>query len=445
MKITLRRAGTVGLLMVLAMVAACSDQLTSPLDDDSRAPMAPLMSEVTCQYDPWDENTAYDRGAQASYGNHDWRAKKPSQGIAPGSHPAYWGDLGACAITPGDPGDPTDPGGGDPVRTPMQIFGVWHAGDDYAQWAIPRDMEEFDHANHWIIDRGDGSELPSVNLVVLSFANPLDLLHTGSFESPLAGIPAGMTQGVVDYFNGAGIRVMVSIGGITYTDDWNAALAEDATQLGLNAAAVATALGVGIEIDYEQNTDPDLDGLQAFVDAYRSVHPYDESGESHAARLTIDLAAGGRYLQALNRYATEHWLDNAHPVLDYANAMVARSSGTPETWQEHVDGKLQYAPPILPKAPNRFTGGLYLKGNLANCNDFAASEQAAYQDYVETVLPNGAGVTPGMLGFMFWAAEAPSARKNYTPTTPPNTCEDGMGVAATMFEIPIPMPALRQN
>jgi hypothetical protein len=238
---------------------------------------------------------------------------------------------------------------------------------------------------------------------------------------------------------------MLSIGGVTYTDDWNAALATNATQLGLNAAAVASELGVGIEIDYEQNTDPDLLGLQAFVDAYRSVHPYDETGTNHAARLTVDLAAGGRYLQALNRYATVNWLNVSPRVLDYANAMVARSSGTPDNWQEHVDGKLQYAPPIPPKAPASFTGGLYLKGNLANCDDFPASEQAKYAYYVQTVLPNGQGDTPGMLGFMFWAAEAPSARKNYTPTTPPNTCEGGMGAAATAFDIPIPMPPLRQN
>ena len=109
-----------------------------------------------------------------------------------------------------------------------------------------------------------------------------------------------------------------------------------------------------------------------------------------------------------------------------------------------MDGKLHYDPPILPKAPNRFTGGLYLKGNLSNCSYFDASEQAEYADYVQTVLPNGSGETPGMLGLMFWAAETPSARKNYTPTTPPNTCEGGMGVAATEFGIEIPMPPLRQ-
>jgi len=238
---------------------------------------------------------------------------------------------------------------------------------------------------------------------------------------------------------------MMSIGGVTYTDAWDEALALQATELGLKAAAIATEFGVGIEIDYERNTDANLEGLQAFIDAYRSVHPYDASGEDHAARLTIDLAAGGRYLQELNRHATIHWLDNANPVLDYANAMVHRSSGSPDNWQEHIDGMPTYNPTIPPKAPNRFTGGLYLKGNLANCTDFDSSEQWRHSAYVQTVAPNGAGESNGMLGYMFWAAEYPSARKNYKATVPPNTCEDGMGTAMDVFEVVNPMPALRQQ
>jgi hypothetical protein len=259
------------------------------------------------------------------------------------------------------------------------------------------------------------------------------------------GVPIGMEQWIVDYFKDAGIRVMMSIGGVTYTDAWDEALTTDATQLGLNAAAIAGQYGVGIEIDYERNVGANLTGLQAFVDAYRSVHPYDASGTNPAARLTIDLAAGGRYLQELNRYATANWLRNDGPVLDYANAMVARSSGTPDNWQEHIDGKLHYDPPIPPKAPNRFTGGLYLKGNMDNCLDFHSSEQWQHADYVQTVAPNGAGTSSGMLGYMFWAAEYPSARKNYVGTVPPNTCEDGMGTAMDVFEVTVPMPPLRQE
>ena len=71
-----------------------------------------------------------------------------------------------------------------------------------------------------------------------------------------------MTPAIVNYFKSKGIRVMVSIGGITYTDAWNQALAQNAALLGQRAAAMATALGVGVEIDYEENTNPNLTGLQ---------------------------------------------------------------------------------------------------------------------------------------------------------------------------------------
>lgn len=425
-------------IVALLLVAGCSDDagITSA-DLDLAAGKAELAAaEAGCSADAWDPAVMYQRRDVVAHNNHEWKAKKNNQGVEPGTHRAYWADLGACSSDPPEPPEPGPP-------TPMQIFGVWHAGNHYADWSLPRDMAEFDDANHWIIDRGDGR--PSVNLVVLSFLQPLKVLYRVDDDVTVGGVPIGMTQAVVDYFKTAKIRVMMSIGGVTYTDYWDEALAADAWQLGLDAAAIASEFGVGIEIDYERNTDPDTVGMQLFVDAYRSVHPYDPSGVNHAARLTIDLAAGGRYLQTLNRYATIHWLDNADPVLDYANAMVARSSGTPDNWQEHVTGMPTYNPVIPPKAPNRFTGGLYLKGNTANCNDFYSSEQYEYADFVHTVQPVGAGVTPGMLGFMFWAAEYPSARRNYTGTVPPNTCEDGMGVAATVFDIPIPMPPLRQE
>ena len=390
-----------------------------------------------CTEPAWDPVVLYVRGDIVAHDKNEWRAKRTTQGVTPGTHKPTWANLGVCETDPGEPSPPE--------AMPIQIFGVWHAGNHYADWTLLRDIVEFDQANHWLIDRGDGSELPSVNLVALSFLQPMDVLNTTNDATTVGGVPIGITQAIVDYFTDADIRVMMSIGGVTYTDYWDEALATDPAQLGYNAAMIASNFGVGIEIDYEQNTNPNLAGLQVFIDAYRSVHPYDATGTNPAARLTIDLAAGGRYLQDLNRHATINWLGNANPVLDYANAMVHRSSGTPAHWQEHVDGKLTYDPVIPPKAPNRFTGGLYLKGNMANCTDFYSSEQWEHADYVQTVAPNGAGNTAGMLGYMFWAAEYPSARKNYTATVPPNTCENGMGTAATVFDIPVPMSALRQQ
>ena len=174
--------------------------------------------------------------------------------------------IGGMSIHKASAGKPTPPPPPGPA-TPMQVFGAWHCGNHYCDWSVVRDMAEFDTANHWLVDRGDGR--PSVNLVVLSFVNPLRMLN--KTDTGLNGmIPRGMDYNVVDYFKNQGIRVMLSIGGITYTDDWDAALADEPTKLGQNAAQVAADLGVGIEIDYENSSNPNLAGLQKFVDAYRA-------------------------------------------------------------------------------------------------------------------------------------------------------------------------------
>lgn len=330
----------------------------------------------------------------------------------------------------------------------FEVYGAWHCGNDYCTWSTVRDIAEFDAKNRWLVDRGDGT--PSVNLVVLSFVHPLDLLDKTTDATPLAGIPRGMTREVVQYFKSRNVRVMLSIGGITYVKPWNQALARDARQLGLNAARVARELGVGIEIDYEENRAPDLAGLEAFIRAYRSVHAYDPTGTNHAARLTIDLAAGDRWLIAMTRKATADWLRDtsaADVKLDYANAMVParqpRATEAIANWQEHVDGKPQYAPPILPLAPKRFTGGLYVVGGkvIPECNDFGRSLQNATSTFVRSVAPKtGDSATPGMLGYMFWAAECSGTRN--VCTTPPTTCEGGVGVGATTHQVEIPMPAI---
>jgi hypothetical protein len=332
--------------------------------------------------------------------------------------------------------------------TPPQIYGGWHCGDDACIWGTVRSVSEFDGKNRWIVDRGDGR--PSVNLVVLSFVQPVKLLHRTTDATTLDGIPRGFTPEIISYFTSRGIRVMLSIGGITYTDAWNAALAENATQFGFNAAAVAQRLGVGIEIDYEENSGPNLVGLQAFITAYRSVLPYDASGANPAARLTIDLAAGDRWLIDLGRKATTDWLRTDVPVLDHANAMVpARQPSTSTAianWQEHIDGKPQYSPAYPPLAPAKFTGSVYVaEGNKVRpeCTNFAASLQSSTGAWVQSAAPNGAGTTAGLLGYMFWAAEKPSTRG--VTTQPPNTCEGGVGAGATAYAVPIPMPPLRQS
>jgi hypothetical protein len=336
------------------------------------------------------------------------------------------------------------------AATPISVYGAWQCSNDACTWGTVRSVTEFDSKNHWLIDRGDG--VPSVNLVVLSFVQPLKLLNKTTDTQTAQGVPIGMTSDIVNYFTSHHIRVMLSIGGITYASDWDQALATNPTQLGLNAAAVAQQLGVGMEIDYENSSSPNLTGLQAFIDAYRSQEPYDATGNNPAARLTIDLGAGDRWLISLATKATADWLTTTNPVLDYANAMVPSKQPTSATsaeanWQEHIDGKTQYSPPILPLAPAKFTGSLYIsstRGSLPpECLQFSGSLIATTGSYVQSVAPHGAGTTNGMLGYMFWAAECPSTRG--TCTIPPNTCEGGVGVGGKTYSIQVPMPPLRQS
>src|SRR5205823_1328556 len=151
-------------------------------------------------------------------------------------------------------------------QTPMQIFGVWHCYTDGCGWLSVPNMTTFDTDNHWIIDRGNGS--PSVNVVVLSFVNPMDLMNLTNNSTTTNGIPIGMNAAVVNYFQSKGVRVMFSIGGISYTKDWTKALGTNPTQLGINAANAAKQFNVGMEIDYEKSSNPNLTGLQQFVTAY---------------------------------------------------------------------------------------------------------------------------------------------------------------------------------
>ena len=217
---------------------------------------------------------------------------------------------------------------------------------------------DFDAKNHWLIDRGDGR--PSVNLVVLSFVHPLKLLNQTTDATTLNGVPRGMTPAIVEYFKSHGVRVMLSIGGITYTTAWNQALTQMPRSSGVMRRSWRRPSVSASRSTTRRTVRPNLAGLEAFIRAYRVNLPYDSSGMNHAARLTIDLAAGDRWLIGITRKATAEWLNGTSPLLDYANAMVpARQPSTRDAianWQEHVDGKPQYAPPILPLAPARFTG-----------------------------------------------------------------------------------------
>jgi len=368
---------------------------------------------------------------QVAYVNVATSSKRDTPDPA-GDYP--WLPLGACDASGGG-GDPGGGGGGEAQA--VSVYGVWHCGNSFCDWSQVRDMNEFNDANHWIID-GNGGK-PAVNLVVLSFIKPMELLNQTSNDSFTNGVPVGMTQDVVNYFTNENIRVLLSMGGVTYTDSWNEALVTDAAGLAENAALAVAELGAdGLEIDWENGTPSEAEmlGMETFIAAYNGVTD---------AVLTLDLAVGTRYLQELSRRAAADWLPSGK--IDYINAMVPRGEPSTDQWQEHVDGKSNYSPPILPKAPAKIAVSLWLTDGRRpnpNCVDFSNSSQLAKADYVQNVQPNGAGVTNGFLGYMFWAAECPSSRN--VCTTPPNDCEGGMGQGAAHFDIqPLLFSALRED
>ena len=366
------------------------------------------------------EGSAYENGAEAS------KRDRPSQGDP-------WIPLGECDPSGGNGGSG---GNGSVTPEPLSIFGVWHCGNTFCDWSQVRTVEEFDKANRWLFDRDDNPNTlddPAVNLVVLSFLQPLALLKRRTDSAFEHGIPKGMTPEIVAHIKSHGIRVLLSMGGVTYTEFWNQALVDDPKGLAAAAVDAVSTLGAdGLEIDWE-NGRPDpaqLDGLETFIDTFNAL-----AGDSLTETvLTLDLAVGNRYLQELSRRAAVDWLPSGK--IDYINAMVPRGDPDTDQWQEHSDGKSNYDPPILPKAPAKIAVSLWLTDSRrpnANCVDFSASSLLEKADYVQTVQPNGAGSSHGLLGYMFWAAECPSSRN--VCTSPPNSCEDGLGAGADYFNI----------
>ncbi|HVN17960.1 MAG TPA: hypothetical protein VMU05_04285 [Dongiaceae bacterium] len=64
------------------------------------------------------------------------------------------------------------------AQTQMQIYGAWHCYSDACSWASVPNMTTFDTDNHWMIDRNmNNTYQPSVNLVILSFVDPVKLMN----------------------------------------------------------------------------------------------------------------------------------------------------------------------------------------------------------------------------------------------------------------------------
>src|SRR5947209_7811535 len=87
------------------------------------------------------------------------------------------------------------------AQTQMQIYGAWHCYTDGCSWASVPNMTTFDTDNRWLIDRNmNGTYQPSVNLVILSFVDPVKLMNLTTDSGDTNGIPIGMNAAVINYF-----------------------------------------------------------------------------------------------------------------------------------------------------------------------------------------------------------------------------------------------------
>ncbi|GAM28473.1 hypothetical protein SAMD00019534_116490 [Acytostelium subglobosum LB1] len=239
-----------------------------------------------------------------------------------------------------------------------KVYSLWHCGVDACMWEAPVNTSYLD----WVVNRGDGK--PTANLFIFSFLNPINVLTQG-----VAAVPPAITLQLVQYLQSKGLSVMFSIGGESWSGEWDDALGKDPVTLGLNAAAIAKQFGVGIEIDYENEAStPKLD---AFVKAYRSVFPMDNStSAADTSLLTVDTGAGTGYLTSVSLWSAK-WLEEG--LINWINAMVTSSpyGSLPDAtqyWDEHLTGaSWANIPPIN---PDHLVVSLYSCDGSPNCDSF---------------------------------------------------------------------------
>jgi hypothetical protein len=79
------------------------------------------------------------------------------------------------------------------AQTPISVYSAWHCYTDGCGWASVPNMTTFDSDNRWLIDRNmNGTYDPSVNVVVLSFVQPVKLMSLTNDSGDVNGIPIGM-------------------------------------------------------------------------------------------------------------------------------------------------------------------------------------------------------------------------------------------------------------
>ena len=145
---------------------------------------------------------------------------------------------------------------------------------------------------------------------------------------------------------------MLSIGGITYTDAWDAGArpptAPSSARTRPRSPAARRRHRDRLRAEQRSRTST---GLQAFIDAYRAIQPYDASGADPAAP-PDDRPRGRRPLADRHRAQGDGRLAaHRHPGArlrqrDGPGAPAEHGIGRSANWQEHVDGKAAVQPGV---------------------------------------------------------------------------------------------------
>ena len=292
------------------------------------------------------------------------------------------------------PGPTPPPPGPGPSGGGPKVAMAW-ISDQFANFDVAWDMSgvnQFKSCHNWLKDSG-------INVVSLAFLKPTEILTPSTCAASICtdkGVRVGM-PGAIDYFKGEGMDlVFLSIGGATYTSFWEEVLADNATagDFATKVAAIAQFYQVGIEIDYEQSSSPNLAGLEHFVKTYRRIIPFTDVDWTPESFLTLDFGQGAQFMGPIANWVvsvTFHSYDvsstvfqliaydvcsffqaknafNPDPakrLLNWANAMVAGSRESRVTdlidrWNQHVNGYSTLQ--THPIAPAYLVGSLWSSG-----------------------------------------------------------------------------------